>query len=120
MAFDLEPGEYSFEMKYVPKGAGAGIAVSAVSILLAAVIFGLRRRFGSSGVRSIIGQAPVREEIPEAQAQDRSFWGKESGKEEERESLWEKEPGKEEERESLTEKGCRREGPENGFSEREK
>ena len=106
MAFDLEPGEYSFEMKYVPKGAGAGIAVSAVSILLAAVIFGLRRRFGSRGVRSIIGQAPVREEIPEAQAQDRSFWGKESGKEEERESL--------------TEKGCRREGPENGFSEREK
>lgn len=120
MAFDLEPGEYSFEMKYVPKGAGAGIAVSAVSILLAAVIFGLRRRFGSRGVRSIIGQAPVREEIPEAQAQDRSFWGKESGKEEERESLWEKEPGKEEERESLTEKGCRREGPENGFSGREK
>lgn len=34
MAFDLEPGEYAFEMKYVPKGSGAGLAVSAVSILL--------------------------------------------------------------------------------------
>lgn len=34
MAFDLEPGEYGFEMKYVPAGAGAGLAVSAVSIFL--------------------------------------------------------------------------------------
>ncbi|MCR2046947.1 YfhO family protein [Acetatifactor muris] len=32
MAFDLEPGEYTFEMHYIPSGAHAGIAVSAVSI----------------------------------------------------------------------------------------
>lgn len=38
MAFDLEPGEYAFEMKYVPKGSGAGLAVSAVSILLFTVL----------------------------------------------------------------------------------
>lgn len=44
MAFDLEPGEYRFEMRYVPKGKRAGIAVSAVSVLLAAGIFGMRRR----------------------------------------------------------------------------
>ncbi|HBA51277.1 MAG TPA: hypothetical protein DCZ91_26460 [Lachnospiraceae bacterium] len=35
MAFDLEPGEYTFEMKYVPAGAWAGLAVSVVSIMLA-------------------------------------------------------------------------------------
>ena len=34
MAFDLEPGEYTFEMRYVPAGARAGLAVSAVSIPL--------------------------------------------------------------------------------------
>lgn len=34
MAFDLEPGEYVFEMHYVPKGLGAGTAVSIVSILV--------------------------------------------------------------------------------------
>ncbi len=38
MAFDLEPGEYTFEMKYVPAGARAGLAVSAVSILLFAAV----------------------------------------------------------------------------------
>lgn len=32
MAFDLEAGEYSLEMHYVPKGLYAGIAVSAVSM----------------------------------------------------------------------------------------
>ena len=32
MAFDLEPGEYRFEMKYVPEGSGAGIMVSIMSI----------------------------------------------------------------------------------------
>lgn len=32
MAFDLEPGEYAFEMTYVPKGAGAGIWISAASL----------------------------------------------------------------------------------------
>lgn len=32
MAFDLEAGEYSLEMHYVPQGLYAGIAVSAVSI----------------------------------------------------------------------------------------
>ena len=34
MAFDLEPGEYTFEMKYVPAGSRAGLAVSAVSVIL--------------------------------------------------------------------------------------
>ncbi len=34
MAFDLEPGKYTFEMKYVPAGAWAGLAVSGVSIIL--------------------------------------------------------------------------------------
>ena len=34
MAFDLEPGKYTFEMKYVPAGAWAGVAVSGVSIIL--------------------------------------------------------------------------------------
>ena len=46
MAFDLEAGEYSFEMEYVPAGAWAGIAVSAVSIL-AFILLMLRR--GKSG-----------------------------------------------------------------------
>lgn len=32
MGFDLEPGEYTFEMRYTPSGAHAGIAVSALSI----------------------------------------------------------------------------------------
>ena len=32
MAFDLEPGEYEFEMSYVPEGLGAGMAISAVSV----------------------------------------------------------------------------------------
>ena len=34
MAFDLEPGEYRFEMKYVPEGSRAGILVSIGSILV--------------------------------------------------------------------------------------
>lgn len=51
MAFDLEPGEYSFEMRYVPKGAGAGAAVSAASILLAAGIFVMRRRKAGRAVK---------------------------------------------------------------------
>lgn len=38
MAFDLEPGEYAFEMKYVPKGLGVGAAVSAAGILVFTVI----------------------------------------------------------------------------------
>lgn len=44
MAFDLEPGEYAFEMRYVPKGSRAGLAVSAVCILAFAVISVLDRR----------------------------------------------------------------------------
>ena len=44
MAFDLEPGEYAFEMKYVPKGSGAGMAVSGVSIALFAAALFIRRR----------------------------------------------------------------------------
>ena len=38
MAFDLEPGEYRLEMTYVPAGTGAGIAVSAVSIILFVIL----------------------------------------------------------------------------------
>lgn len=44
MAFDLEPGEYRFEMKYVPEGSRAGIAVSAVSIAAFAIVSAIRRR----------------------------------------------------------------------------
>lgn len=44
MAFDLEPGEYRFEMKYVPEGAGAGILVSIVSIAAFCGITVLKRR----------------------------------------------------------------------------
>ena len=44
MAFDLEPGEYVFEMKYVPEGAGAGIAVSCVSIAGFAAVTAMGRR----------------------------------------------------------------------------
>ena len=85
MAFDLEPGEYTFEMKYVPKGAEAGVAVSGISVLLAAVIFGLRRRFGRRGAHPESGQA--RGEIPEAEAKGRSYAGKEPGEKEAREGL---------------------------------
>lgn len=38
MAFDLEPGEYRFEMTYVPEGARAGAIVSAVSIAAFALV----------------------------------------------------------------------------------
>ena len=45
MAFDLEPGEYSFEMRYVPQGFRAGAVVSAASALVfAAVLLAGRRR----------------------------------------------------------------------------
>ncbi len=44
MAFDLEPGEYAFEMKYVPKGSGAGMAVSGISIALFAAALFVRKR----------------------------------------------------------------------------
>ena len=47
MAFDLEPGEYSVEMHYVPAGTGAGIAVSLISLaLFAALTVYARRHFG--------------------------------------------------------------------------
>ena len=38
MAFDLEPGEYELELKYVPYGLPAGIAVSILSVLVFAGI----------------------------------------------------------------------------------
>lgn len=37
-AFDLEPGEYTIEMYYVPQGRGVGIAVTVASVLLFALI----------------------------------------------------------------------------------
>lgn len=45
VAFDLEPGEYVIQMHYVPQGQWAGLAVSAVGILLFALsMFICRRR----------------------------------------------------------------------------
>ena len=46
MAFDLEPGKYTFEMSYTPEGAMAGILISIVSILIFAVLMygGYRRK----------------------------------------------------------------------------
>ena len=43
MAFDLEPGEYVFEMKYVPAGAGEGILVSGVSGGIFVLLLAARR-----------------------------------------------------------------------------
>ena len=44
MAFDLEPGEYVFEMRYTPEGAYAGIAVSVVSIGIFVLIVCMKKR----------------------------------------------------------------------------
>lgn len=44
MAFDLEPGEYTISMYYVPKGKYAGIAVSAVSVGCFLGLTGWKRR----------------------------------------------------------------------------
>lgn len=46
MAFDLEPGQYHFELKYVPAGAGTGILISALSIALFAVVMLRGRKRG--------------------------------------------------------------------------
>lgn len=45
MAFDLEPGEYTFEMSYVPEGTLAGRIISIVSVLIFAgiLLFGRRK-----------------------------------------------------------------------------
>ena len=66
MAFDLEPGEYRFEMKYVPEGSGAGIMVSIMSIAAFCGITALRRRRG-------IPQKPV-----ETERNDRAACGAEA------------------------------------------
>ncbi|MCI9336268.1 MAG: YfhO family protein [Lachnospiraceae bacterium] len=60
MAFDLEPGAYSFEMKYVPEGLEAGIAVSAVSIagFAAVMILGRRKRLRTAEGKKPIGDIP--------------------------------------------------------------
>ncbi len=52
MAFDLEPGEYSLEMTYVPAGTGAGLAVSAVSIVLFAVFMLILKKIRSGAFKS--------------------------------------------------------------------
>ncbi|MCM1213409.1 MAG: YfhO family protein [Lachnospiraceae bacterium] len=44
VAFDLEPGEYTIEMHYVPQGQGAGIAVTVVSVLAFGAVMIWRRR----------------------------------------------------------------------------
>lgn len=44
MAFDLEPGEYVLEMKYVPEGAWAGMTVSAVSLVLFGLLLAARKK----------------------------------------------------------------------------
>lgn len=46
VAFDLEPGEYDIDMYYVPQGRGAGIAVTAVSVLLFALAMVLQKKNG--------------------------------------------------------------------------
>ena len=43
MAFDLEPGKYHFDMKYVPEGAVGGIVVSVISILTFIAVMVLQR-----------------------------------------------------------------------------
>ena len=43
MAFDLEPGEYSLELTYLPAGARAGLAVSAVCIGLTVIWLWVQR-----------------------------------------------------------------------------
>ena len=52
MAFDLEPGEYTFEMTYVPKGAGAGILVSALSLVCFAAAVAVQRFYRAGGEAS--------------------------------------------------------------------
>lgn len=50
MAFDLEPGEYTIDMRYVPQGQWAGVAVSAVSLIVfIAVMTFLRVRRKTAG-----------------------------------------------------------------------
>ena len=44
MAFDLEPGQYTVEMYYVPVGRGAGLAVSGVSLVLFIAVIIYRKR----------------------------------------------------------------------------
>lgn len=44
MAFDLEPGQYTIEMQYVPVGQGAGLAVSGVSLALFAAVLAYQKR----------------------------------------------------------------------------
>lgn len=44
MAFDLEPGQYTIEMHYVPVGRGAGLAVSGVSLVLFMAVIIYRKR----------------------------------------------------------------------------
>lgn len=44
MAFDLEPGEYRFDMAYVPAGAGAGLAASVAGIAVFAVLMLIQRK----------------------------------------------------------------------------
>ena len=48
MAFDLEPGEYYIEMRYVPAGLWMGVLVSVVSILLFIGVMFFRRRHKKS------------------------------------------------------------------------
>ena len=38
LAIDLEPGAHTVELKYVPKGWGAGVAITSVSVLIVGII----------------------------------------------------------------------------------
>ena len=49
MAFDLEPGQYHFEMNYVPAGAGLGALISAAGIAVFAAVMLVGRRRGKDG-----------------------------------------------------------------------
>ena len=48
MAFDLEPGYYELQMKYVPEGnrIGLGVSLAALAIFISMQVVGRRKRAG--------------------------------------------------------------------------
>jgi hypothetical protein len=48
MAFDLEPGDYELQMKYVPEGnrIGLGVSLAALAIFISLQVVGRRKRAG--------------------------------------------------------------------------
>lgn len=62
MAFDLEPGEYHFEMTYVPAGAGAGVFVSLVSAVCFGAVMLLQRSLRKKRATALNGEEKTGEE----------------------------------------------------------